>query len=159
MNHLFRELAPISDAGWQEIEKEAKRTLKTTLCRAQAGRFRRTAGLAGIGRRHRAQQADAKPPARTSVETRLRQVLPLVELRVPFELRRAELDALDRGAKDFDTDPIIDAARDDRHRRGPGGLPWLSGRRHRGHLRGAAARVGRDQRRLRRLSGAGDDAR
>ena len=30
MNHLLRELAPISTAGWVEIEKEAKRTLKTT---------------------------------------------------------------------------------------------------------------------------------
>ena len=34
-----------------------------------------------------------------------------MELRVPFELRRDELGALDRGAKDFDTDPIIEAAR------------------------------------------------
>ena len=25
MNHLYRELAPISAAAWQEIEKEAKR--------------------------------------------------------------------------------------------------------------------------------------
>ncbi|MGH6990414.1 MAG: encapsulin, partial [Stellaceae bacterium] len=31
MNHLHRDLAPISQAGWAEIEKEAKRTLKTTL--------------------------------------------------------------------------------------------------------------------------------
>ena len=31
MNHLFRELAPISSAGWQEIDKEAKRTLTITL--------------------------------------------------------------------------------------------------------------------------------
>src|SRR5438105_502987 len=31
MNHLLRELAPITTAGWLEIEKEAKRTLKTTL--------------------------------------------------------------------------------------------------------------------------------
>ena len=31
MNHLLRELAPISTSGWQEIEKEAMRTLKTSL--------------------------------------------------------------------------------------------------------------------------------
>ena len=31
MNHLLRELAPISTTGWLEIEKEAKRTLKATL--------------------------------------------------------------------------------------------------------------------------------
>ena len=29
----------------------------------------------------------------------------------PFELRRSELDAIDRGAKDLDTDPVIEAAR------------------------------------------------
>ena len=31
MNHLFRERAPITPAGWAEIEKEAKRTLKALL--------------------------------------------------------------------------------------------------------------------------------
>ena len=30
---------------------------------------------------------------------------------MPFELSRAELEAIERGAKDFDTDPVIDAAR------------------------------------------------
>jgi uncharacterized linocin/CFP29 family protein len=45
------------------------------------------------------------------IEARLRCVQPMVELRVPFELRRAELEALDRGAGDFDADPVIAAAR------------------------------------------------
>ena len=27
-NHLFRDRAPITEAGWEEIEKEAKRTLR-----------------------------------------------------------------------------------------------------------------------------------
>ena len=30
-NHLFRERAPITDAGWAEIEEEAKRTLRGML--------------------------------------------------------------------------------------------------------------------------------
>ncbi len=51
------------------------------------------------------------PPEKTKVEARLRRVLPLVELRVPFEMKRRELDAIDRGAKDPDTDPVIAAAR------------------------------------------------
>ena len=104
-------MAPISEAGWQEIENEAKRTLKTTLAARKlvdfVGPLGWQASAVGIGR-----SKTAEPPARTSVETRLREVLPLVELRVPFELRRSELSALDRGAKDFDTDPIIDAARE-----------------------------------------------
>src|SRR5215472_11013497 len=111
MNHLFRELAPISDAGWQEIEKEASRTLKTTLAARKlvdfVGPLGWQASAVNVGR-----SRPAEPPPRTTVATRLREVLPLIELRVPFELRRAELDALDRGAQDFDTDPIIDAARE-----------------------------------------------
>ena len=38
-------------------------------------------------------------------------MLPLVELRVPFEMSRADLEDAERGAKDVDTDPVIAAAR------------------------------------------------
>ncbi len=110
MNHLFRELAPISDSGWQEIEKEAKRTLKTLLAARKLVDFIGPLGwdtsAVGTGR-----SRDTEPPAHSKVQARLRQVLPLVELRVPFEMPRSELDAIDRGAKDPDTDAVIEAAR------------------------------------------------
>jgi uncharacterized linocin/CFP29 family protein len=110
MDHLFRDLAPVSDTGWQEIEKEATRTLKTTLAARKlvdfVGPLGWQASAVTIGRTR-----NVEPPPRATVEARLREVLPLVELRVPFELSRIELDALDRGAQDFDTDPIIAAAR------------------------------------------------
>lgn len=110
MNHLFRELAPISAAAWQEMEKEAQRTLKTTLAARKLVDFVGPKGweasAVGTGR-----CKPVEPPAHSTVETRLRQVLPMVELRVPFEMRRSELDAIDRGAKDPDTDPVIEAAR------------------------------------------------
>jgi uncharacterized linocin/CFP29 family protein len=38
-------------------------------------------------------------------------VQPLLEIRVPFELVRSEVDAIDRGARDGDLQPVIDAAR------------------------------------------------
>jgi uncharacterized linocin/CFP29 family protein len=38
-------------------------------------------------------------------------VRPLIELRVPFELERSELERVDRGAADVDLDPLRDAAR------------------------------------------------
>jgi uncharacterized linocin/CFP29 family protein len=41
----------------------------------------------------------------------LRSVLPLVEVRVPFELSRSVLDAGERGAPDLDDDPALAAAR------------------------------------------------
>lgn len=110
MNHLYRELAPISAAAWQEIEKEAKRTLKTT-CAARklvdfVGPKGWQASAVSIGR-----SRPIDPPSHAKLHARLRRVLPLVELRVPFELLRDELDAVDRGAKDMDTDPVIEAAR------------------------------------------------
>ena len=42
---------------------------------------------------------------------RTRKVLPLIELRAPFTVARAELEALDRGAVDTDFDSLNDAAR------------------------------------------------
>lgn len=40
-----------------------------------------------------------------------REVLPLVELRVPFSLSREEIDAVERGSVDSDWQPVKDAAR------------------------------------------------
>ncbi len=110
MNHLLRELAPISTAGWQEIEKEATRTLKTTLAARRIVDFVGPQGwgasAVGLGR------TDAiASPAKGNVAARLRRVLPLVEFRVPFELSRADLDDVERGAKDPDTEAVIAAAR------------------------------------------------
>jgi uncharacterized linocin/CFP29 family protein len=110
MNHLLRELAPISTAGWQEIEKETTRTLKATLAARRlvdfVGPQGWTASAVGLGR---SEQIAA--PTESHVRARLRKVLPLVELRIPFEMSRADLDDAERGAKDVDTEPVIAAAR------------------------------------------------
>jgi uncharacterized linocin/CFP29 family protein len=45
------------------------------------------------------------------VVSRIRHVQPLIEIRVPFELERAELDAIGRGARDADLNPLRNAAR------------------------------------------------
>lgn len=111
MNHLFRELAPVSDAAWQEIENEAARTLKTTLAARKLVDFSGPKGwdaAAVATGRYR----PIPPPSRSSAEARVRSALPLVELRVPFEMPRSELDAIDRGAEDADLDPVINAARE-----------------------------------------------
>ena len=110
MNHLLRELAPISAAAWKEIDVEAARTLKTTLAARKLVEFVGPRGwdaaAVGLGR-----SEPLSPPPGSDAETRVRRVLPLIELRVPFELRRSELDAADRGARDIDLDPVIQAAR------------------------------------------------
>ena len=50
------------------------------------------------------------PPA-DGVQARQRQVLPLVELRVPFALNRGQIDDVARGSQDPDWQPARDAAR------------------------------------------------
>ncbi len=51
MNHLHRDLAPISETGWAAIDDEAKGRLTTYSRRAQARRFRRAARLGAFGDR------------------------------------------------------------------------------------------------------------
>jgi uncharacterized linocin/CFP29 family protein len=110
MDNLFRDLAPITAPAWQEIEKEAKRTLKTMLAARRIVDFVGPEGFAtsavGTGR-----TAPIAAPTNGGVEARLRQSQALVELRVPFELARSEIEAIDRGAKDPDLDAVIAAAR------------------------------------------------
>src|SRR5258708_8063760 len=110
MNHLLRELAPISSSGWLEIEKEATRTLKTTMAARRLGDFKGPQGwdasAVGLGRSERIEM-----PGHSPVVARLRSVLPLVELRVPFEMRRDDFDDIERGAKDPKLDAVIAAAR------------------------------------------------
>jgi uncharacterized linocin/CFP29 family protein len=109
MNHLHRALAPVSDAAWAEIEAEAKRTLKASLAARKVVEFAGPKGLAtsaiGTGRRQ-----PVSAGAERGVEASLHESQPLFEVRVPFELERAELDAIDRGAKDAELDPVIAAA-------------------------------------------------
>jgi uncharacterized linocin/CFP29 family protein len=110
MDHLLRELAPIPARGWREIDKEAKRTLKTLLAARRLVDFTGPQGweasAVGLGRCE-----DISMPSDNRIRARLRSVLPLVELRVPFEMSRAELDSAERGAKDPDLDAVISAAR------------------------------------------------
>ncbi|MGH7006304.1 MAG: family 1 encapsulin nanocompartment shell protein [Alphaproteobacteria bacterium] len=108
MNSLFRELAPISSAAWGEIESEAKRTLKTSLAARKLVEFKGPLGLEtssiNTGRRQ------AIGALERGAETSIRESQPLVEVRVPFELKRADLDSIERGADDADLDPVIAAA-------------------------------------------------
>lgn len=110
MNDLLRDLAPISADAWTEIEEEARRTLKTTLGARKLVDFVGPLGWGtsaiSLGRSDR-----LKADPHKGVEARLRRAQSLVELRVPFELSREELEAVGRGADDPDLDPVREAAR------------------------------------------------
>lgn len=109
MNDLLRDLAPISAAAWDAIDEEARRALKLTLAGRKlvdfVGPLGWDASAVSLGR-----VEPAEPPPRDGVEARTRRVQPLTELRVPFELSRAELEAIARGGKDADLQPAIEAA-------------------------------------------------
>lgn len=110
MNDLRRELAPITDGAWEEIDAEARQTLEHLLAARRLVDFDDDGGWAtsgvGLGR---TRVLDAEPA--DGVRAQLRQVQPLVEFRTEFELSRDELDAVARGAADPDLDPVREAAR------------------------------------------------
>jgi len=56
-------------------------------------------------------EVQRQPPLQEGAVTRLRDSLPLMELRVPFEVSRDELEAVGRGARDADLDSVRNAAR------------------------------------------------
>jgi uncharacterized linocin/CFP29 family protein len=109
MNNLHRELAPISDAAWAQIEEETTRTLKRYLAGRRAVDVRGPGGtgLSAVGTGHL--RTIAAP--RNGVVATQREVKALVELRVPFELERQAIDDVERGANDSDWQPAKDAAR------------------------------------------------
>ncbi|MDP2376912.1 family 1 encapsulin nanocompartment shell protein [Reyranella sp.] len=111
-NHLFRERAPITEAGWKEIENETKRTLRALLAARRVVDFKGPLGWRASDIELGRADPIASPPRAKGVQARLRRVQPLVELRIPFEVARAELDAIDRGARDPDLDSVTAAARE-----------------------------------------------
>ena len=109
MNHLYRELAPISEGAWEQIEDEAKGRLVTYLG------ARKLVDLSGPhGWDHSATDLgrvdEVESPAE-GVRAAQRRVLPLVELRAEFSVSREELDDADRGAGDIELPELDEAVR------------------------------------------------
>src|SRR5277367_2785942 len=110
MNNLHRELAPISDAAWAEIEEETTRTIKRYLAGRRVVDVPTPAGV-GLPAVATGHLLPIDPPAEGTI-ARQREVKALVELRVPFELTRQDIDDVERGSDDSDWQPAKDAARD-----------------------------------------------
>jgi uncharacterized linocin/CFP29 family protein len=108
MNNLHRELAPISDGAWAQIEEEASRTLKRYLAGRRVVDVKGPGGsmLSAVGTGH---LRDLAAPGQ-GIIARQREVKALVELRVPFDLERGAIDDVERGANDSNWQPLKDAA-------------------------------------------------
>ncbi|HEY5877943.1 MAG TPA: family 1 encapsulin nanocompartment shell protein [Nakamurella sp.] len=108
MNNLHRELAPITEGAWEQIEDEARRTFKRSIAGRRVVDLVGPGGptLAAVGTGH---LRPLDPPT-DGVQVRERLVQPIIELRVPFLVARAAVDDVERGALDSDWQPVKDAA-------------------------------------------------
>jgi uncharacterized linocin/CFP29 family protein len=108
-NNLYRNLAPVTDVAWTEIELEATRTFKRHI----AGR--RVVDVSDPGGPVTAAVSTGRlvgvEAPSDGVVAHLRESKPLVRLRVPFTLSRLEIDNVERGAQDSDWDPVKEAAK------------------------------------------------
>lgn len=109
MNNLHRQLAPVSEQAWDQIEEEASRTLKRHMAARRVVDMVGPTGteLSAVGTGH---LQEIKSPG-DGIQASLRETRQLVELRVPFELTRRAIDDVERGANDSDWSPLKDAAR------------------------------------------------
>jgi uncharacterized linocin/CFP29 family protein len=109
MNNLYRDLAPVTEEAWEEIELEATRTFKRHVAGRRvvdvSGPSGPTTAAVGVGR-----LLDVEAPS-DGVIAHLRLSKPLVRLRVPFVLSRNEIDSVERGSQDSDWDPVKAAAK------------------------------------------------
>jgi len=109
MNNLYRELAPITEVAWREIELEATRTFKRHIAGRRVVDVNGPCGAAtaAVSTGH---LLDIAPPG-DGVIAHLRDAQPLVRLRVPFEVSREAIDDVERGSQDSDWDSIKEAAK------------------------------------------------
>jgi uncharacterized linocin/CFP29 family protein len=109
VSHLLREHAPITEAGWQLIDQEARERLTPALAARKLIDFAGPHGwqhsATTLGRTTRIDDTPLD-----GVTAQQRRVLALVEYRAPFSVGRAELAAGDRGAPDVDFAELDEAA-------------------------------------------------
>jgi uncharacterized linocin/CFP29 family protein len=110
MNLLKRELAPITDKAWEEINEQSREVFKSDL---SIRKFADVTGPHGL-------DMGAVPGGRLTIPKNqdkkeilygIQQVQPLVEVRSSFTLDLWELDNVERGAGDIDLDALEKAAK------------------------------------------------
>jgi hypothetical protein len=96
-SNLHRWLAPVSDAAWAEIAEEASRTFRRNVAGRRVVDVTGPLGLetAAANTGH----VSAIDAPHEGTRSRLREVAPLVELRVPFTLDRQAVDDVLRGSR------------------------------------------------------------
>lgn len=108
MDILKRSLAPVTDEAWSKIDDQAAEVLKNQLT---GRKFVSTVEPQGWDYSAISEgRLSIKEDSQKKVRYGVRNVTPLVETRVSFELNIWELDNVSRGAEDVDLTPLEDAA-------------------------------------------------
>ncbi len=107
MDVLKRELAPISQKAWAEIDNRAQEVLRNFL---SGRKFVKVNGPLGLD--HTA-VTEGRLEVKNSdiLNYGVFSVKPLIEPRVSFKLGRWELDNIERGAKDINLEPLDEAVK------------------------------------------------
>lgn len=107
---LRQSQAPVSESAWQEMNEAATQIFKAELTARRILDFSGPHGWecssVNLGRLEL-----SKTKSQDGIHWGMRQVQPLLEVRVPFTLNQMELDSINRGVKDADLSALEDAAR------------------------------------------------
>ena len=110
MDFLKRSLAPITEEAWLAINEMARQTLRGVLAGRKVAHVSAPKGwqcdAVSEGTLTLAEESPVE-----GVNYGIRDVLPLVEMRVPFTLSMWDLDDISRGSKATDFEPLIEAAK------------------------------------------------
>lgn len=111
MNILKKSIAPITDKAWKEITSQTKEVLSSYLT---ARNFVDIDGPNGLelGGVSTGRLIMPENQSNEGVNYGIREFLPMVEVRKPFELDLWELDNIERGAKDVDLAPLEEAIKE-----------------------------------------------
>lgn len=109
-NLLKRNIAPITKEGWTEIDGQAKQVLDNSLTARKFADIEGPMGIdfAGVSTgRFKIPKKDWE----NGINYGIRDVLPMVEIRKPFQVDLWELDNISRGARDIKLESLEKAAK------------------------------------------------
>lgn len=107
--NLHRGLAPISTAAWKNLEDEVRRTFARNVAGRRVVDMPEPQGP-DFSALTTGRYTSAEGQHDDGVRTRVRQNIPVLELRADFTLSREEVDSVLRGSADPDWQPAKDAA-------------------------------------------------
>jgi len=106
---LYRDLAPVTNAAWEEMEDRLMEVFKNYL---SARRVVKVVGPKGWDFNVITEGRLGQIKKNGNIGYANFSVLPLTEARIEFEMNRWELDNIIRGAKDVDYEPLEQAAKE-----------------------------------------------